>query len=76
MFLMLLEFGSMIIATAFAVTQIIVPLFKDTKLFPMLRRQAKLENELSNVRQEAIEKELEERVADERRRAQVRSVKK
>ena len=50
-------------------TQIIVPFFRGTLMFPILRKEAKLEGELAEVREDIHVAELENKVAEERRKA-------
>ena len=56
-------------------TQVFIPIFRGTVLWPWFRRERKLEHELHEVQQEIVEKELEEKVEAAKRRARVRAVK-
>lgn len=44
----------------FVLMQIVVPALRGTQWFPMFRKEAKLNNELEEVRQQAVEDHLEE----------------
>lgn len=50
-----------------SVTQVVVPLWRGTPLFPILRSERKLEGELEEVHQQKIEADLQERIRRERR---------
>lgn len=49
------------------VTQVIIPLYNNTALFPIFRKQRKLEEEIVNLRQLKLEKELRRQVETERK---------
>ena len=51
-------------------TQILMPLFRGTPVFPIFRRERKLESELSEARKEVIEASLERRIKQEREKAE------
>lgn len=48
------------------VTQLVIPLWRGTPLFPILRTERKLEGELEQVRQEHLEVTLRGRIKRER----------
>lgn len=52
------------------VTQLVVPLWRGTPLFPFVRRERRLEAELSEAREEVIEVKLEQRIRQEREAAE------
>ena len=62
MFLAVAELAVVVLVAWLFLTQIFVPLFRGTLLFPIFRREAKLSNELEKVRQRAVEKKLEEKI--------------
>lgn len=75
MFLGLLE---VIIATVIGVavfTQVIAPMWRGTKLFPLFRRQGVLESALDQTRQEQTEAELERKLINAQRDLKRRSPK-
>lgn len=45
------------------VTQIGIPIYRDTKWFPMFRKEAKLSSELTDVKQKIVEKNLSETIS-------------
>ncbi len=49
-----------------AVTQVLVPALRGRALFPAFSRKDKLKEELADVRAEAEERDLEERIKKER----------
>jgi hypothetical protein len=44
------------------VTQLGIPIYRDTKLFPMFKREAKLISELTDIKQKIVEKKLSETI--------------
>jgi hypothetical protein len=42
--------------------QVMIPLIRGSKLFPMFKKEAKLRSDLESVNQSVIEKELEQRI--------------
>jgi hypothetical protein len=42
--------------------QVMVPLIRGSRLFPMFKKEAKLRSDLESVNQSAIEKELEQKI--------------
>jgi hypothetical protein len=48
------------------VSQVLMPLWRGTALVPFFRRERKLEAELTLVRQEQLEKSLEEQIQETR----------
>ena len=49
------------------ITQMIIPLYNDTALFPFFRKQRKLEDEITDIHQLKLEKTLEQQVEEERK---------
>lgn len=50
--------GTVIIWTL--ITQVLIPVFRGTKLFPLFRREEKLRNEIEEANQQLVEKSLED----------------
>ncbi|HEY4521682.1 MAG TPA: hypothetical protein VJH05_00905 [Candidatus Paceibacterota bacterium] len=46
------------------VTQVVLPLWRDTPLFPMFRRERRLQHELAEATEKVVEAELEQKVAE------------
>lgn len=59
MFLRLLEFVVVFFLTLTVLTQIIVPIFRGRVMFPMFRKQKKLEDKIAKNMQASLEIELE-----------------
>lgn len=66
--LRLLELAVVLLGALLVLTQMAVPLIRGTKMFPLFRRQHKLENELREVNQAKVEKNLAKQVAREKSR--------
>lgn len=49
------------------ITQISIPIFRGTRLFPMFRKEEKLKNELANINQEILEKNIEQKIKKKKR---------
>ena len=64
------ELTIMTIFTLLMVTQVIVPLWRGTKIFPLFRKQRKLEKDLVSAREETLEAQIEKRTTDERKRGE------
>ena len=52
-------------------SQVLWPVCRGTRLFPIIRREGRLRRELSEVRQEATEIEVEEQITRERERLEL-----
>ena len=56
-----------LVVTAFllylGVTQVVLPLWRDTPLFPMFRREGHLQHELTEATENVVEAELEKKIA-------------
>lgn len=52
------------------VTQVILPLWRDTPLFPMFRRERRLQHKLAEATEKVVEAELEKRIAETTRTAE------
>lgn len=63
-------FEYLLIAIIFVIviTQVLMPLIRGTKLFPSLRRQAMLERELADARQEGEDAKLEKQIKQQSER--------
>jgi hypothetical protein len=66
MFLRLMELIFALIFFWALITQALMPLLRGTKLFPMFKREAKLQSELEDVNQAVREKELEQKIKSTR----------
>jgi hypothetical protein len=49
------------------ITQVSIPIIRGTKLFPMFRKEEKLKDELAELKQETIEKNIEKRIKNKKR---------
>ncbi len=52
---------------AFFTTQVFMPMWRRTRLFPLFRRERDLESELEHVKQEVVEAEIEQQIVEERK---------
>jgi len=52
------------------VTQVILPLWRDTPLFPMFRRERRLQHDLAEATENVVEAELEKRIAETAQKAE------
>lgn len=64
--LTVLELVGWVVLMLTGVTQVVIPLWRGTPLFPILRSERKLEGELEEVRQQKIEADLQARIKRER----------
>lgn len=62
------EIASLLLGALFVLTQMAVPLIRGTKMFPLFRKQRKLESELREVKQAKAEKDLAKQVEREKSR--------
>lgn len=62
MFLKVIEVVFVALLALFTITQIILPVVRGQKLFPIFSRQAKLEEELAEAIQEQHEKQLSKQI--------------
>lgn len=63
----LFEWVALILFLVVVVTQLAIPMYRGTPLFPVFRRERELETELERARQTSVESRLEKRIARERR---------
>lgn len=56
----LLEFVVILLLLLFLITQIIIPLCRGTSWYPIFRREAKLQKDISQVKQAIVERQMEE----------------
>jgi hypothetical protein len=65
--IILFLFYLLIVAIAgwFLITQIGIPIYKQTKLFPMFQPEEKLRAKLENTHQRKVERELEKKIKRE-----------
>lgn len=52
------------------VTQVVLPLWRDTPLFPMFRREGRLQHELTEATEKVVEAELEKKIAETAQKAE------
>lgn len=64
--LIVVEFAMLAVVVWLLYSQIIMPVVRGTKLFPMFTREPKLKEDLASARQEREEAMLESRIAAER----------
>lgn len=57
-----LELIGVLVAVLTFVTQIFIPVMQDRKVFPIFRKTAELEKEISNIKQAQYDAELEHEV--------------
>jgi hypothetical protein len=65
----LLEVVMAILAIAFFITQIIIPIWHNTLMFPWFRRQGKLEAEETRLNQKDVEDSLEHKLEQRKQNA-------
>lgn len=66
----LLELVVMVLLLYLGVTQVVSPLWRDTPLFPMFRREGRLQHELAEATEKVVEAELEKKIAETAQRAE------
>ncbi len=69
MLLELLEFAFATLLILSAITQIIVPAFRSTPLFPFFRREKHLASQLERVNEEVLEEALRQKIARRQEKA-------
>lgn len=52
------------------VTQVVLPLWRDTPLFPMFRRERRLQYELAEATEEVVEAGLEKKIVETTQKAE------
>lgn len=62
MFLRVLEIVLIVAVIIITITQLIIPAYRGQKLFPLFRRQGRLENELAEAVQEAEESKVQSKI--------------
>ena len=58
-FLSVFEFLVCFVLVMVAITQMLIPSLKGTKMFPMFKREQKLQNEITELNQKSSEVDLE-----------------
>lgn len=58
-FLSVFEFVLCFVLVMVAITQMLIPSLKGTQMFPMFRREQKLQNEITELNQQSSEVDLE-----------------
>ena len=66
MVFLMLEYILMFIGGVFVLTQVIIPVYNDSVMFPMFRRVGKLSSELEQIKFDEQESLLEQKVAQKR----------
>src|SRR3989344_4749244 len=51
-------------------TQVVLPLWRDTPLFPIIRRERRLQHELAEATENVVEAELEKKIAETAQKAE------
>jgi hypothetical protein len=62
MLLAVLEFAVATLLIGFVGTQVVFPIMRGTPLFPLLRKEAKLHSDLAGVKQQVVEKKIEQEI--------------
>ena len=62
MFFKVLEGIVMLVIVVFIYTQMVVPGFTGRTLFPLFRKQGKLEKKVAELKQKEVEKELQSKI--------------
>ncbi len=65
--LRILEYAFLGVVVILVVTQVVLPLWRGSQLFPFFRRERELEHELQKLKQESIETDLEREIAKTRK---------
>lgn len=52
------------------VTQVVLPLWRDTPLFPMFRKERHLQQELVKTTEKVVEAELEKKIVEKAKKAE------
>ncbi len=67
--ILIIAFEVLIVVTLgwILITQLSIPIIRGTKLFPMFRKEEKLKDELAELKQETIEKNIERRIKNKKR---------
>ena len=66
--LYILEYAVTVLILLIIFTQILIPIYRGTQLFPFFRRERNLENRLQSVKQDVLEAELEVQVLETKKR--------
>ena len=69
-FVTLVELIVAVLVLYLGVTQIVLPLWRDTPLFPMRRRERRLQHELAEATENVVEAELEKRIIEKTQKAE------
>ena len=71
--MILIELAELVVAVLLlylGVTKIVLPLWRDTPLFPMFRREGRLQHELTEATEKVVEAELERKIAETAHKAE------
>lgn len=66
----LLELVVVALLLYLGISQVVLPLWRDTPLFPMFRRERRLQHELAEATEKVVEAELEKKIAETTQRAE------
>lgn len=64
------ELALAVLVVLAGITQIVLPLWRGTPLFPLFRTERKLEAELEEAREEVVEADLRKQIEETRRKAE------
>lgn len=70
MFLALMELVLMSLLLYLGITQVVLPLWRETPLFPMFRKEGRLQHDLVEANEDVAEAELEKKIAETAQRAE------
>ena len=71
--MILVELAELVVAVLLlylGVTKVVLPLWRDTPLFPMFRRERRLQHELTKATENVVEAELERKIAETAQKAE------
>ena len=69
-FVTLMELVVMALLLYLGVTQVVLPLWRDTPLLPMFRREERLQHDLAEATEQVVEAELEKKIAETAQKAE------
>ena len=62
MFLAVLELAVTALLIGFILTQVILPMMRGTSMFPIFRKESRLRSDLADVKQQSVEKKIEQEI--------------
>lgn len=66
----LLELVLMSLLLYLGITQVVLPLWRDTPLFPIFRRESRLQHELAEATEKVVEADLEQKIVETAQKAE------